>query len=149
MWNYLSTFNKKCERINKTWNQRYLLLGQMTKTAGPPGKTQSIASNQGFIVLLVYVTVLSELLFRSIFCAYFYWQICHFSEQTKHTLYMATFKHLMYFLYLMRLIFLIISNCDQAEFYKSFYWKLILLFFALQRLATTNQLSKKWNRTIW
>ena len=25
----------------------------------------------------------------------------------------------MYFLYLMRLIFLIISNCDQAEFYKS------------------------------
>ena len=37
----------------------------------------------------------------------------------QNTLYMETFKHLMYFLYLMRLIFLIISSCDQAEFYKS------------------------------
>ena len=65
----------------------------------------------------------------------------------QNTLYIETFKHLMYFLYLMRLIFLIISNCDQAEFYKSFYWELILLFFALQRLATTNQQSRKWNPT--
>ena len=37
----------------------------------------------------------------------------------QNTLYIETFKHLMYFLYLMRLSFLIISNCDQAEFYKS------------------------------
>ena len=45
LWNYSDC--QLLTKCNKTWNQRYLLLGQMTKTAGPPGKTQSIASNQG------------------------------------------------------------------------------------------------------
>ena len=91
------------------------------------------------------VAVLSELLFRFIFCAEFYWQIGHFSDQTKHTLYMETFTHLMYFLYLMRLTFLLISYCDQAEFYKSFYWELILLFFALQKISNSQSAVKYSN----
>ena len=62
-----------------------------------------------------------------------------------------TFKHLSHFLYLMRPIFVIISCCDKTESDKKNFsscWELILLFFAIQRLATTNQQSRKWNRPI-
>ena len=63
-----------------------------------------------------------------------------------NTLYMKIFKHLIHFLYLMRPILMIISSCDKTESDKKSYWELISIFF---RLATANQQSNKWNRTIW
>ena len=80
----------------------------------------------GTFYCFTYVTVLSELFFGKTVLTLSFHFLCRLLLtnrqlfQTKqNTLYMETFKHLIYFLYLMRLIFLIISNCDQAEFYKS------------------------------
>ena len=103
-----------------------------------------------FLVLLVlqyYWNCFSEKpfwLFWFIFCANFYCQIGHFSDQTKHLVH-GNFKISYVFNETDFLNNLWLWQAESKEKSFSFYWELILLFFVLQRLATTNQLSRKWN----